>query len=334
MQGVRTMMESISAPAVRPPKGYKRLKAACRVPASVSNLGPGFDSLGLALQLHNELAAEIGPNKTSVEIIGEGENELPRDESNLVVQAMFKTFQRLGRKPIPVWVRCHNRIPLERGLGSSSSAIAGGVFLANELLGRPMDRDQLFQVAAEIEGHPDNVAPALLGGLTVAVEGENGNYQALAVELDILTKWKYVVVIPEFTVNTAKARKLLPAKVGFEDAVYNSGRAALVVAALLKGPGKNSNQVLREAMQDRLHQPQRAKLIPGRDAAIAAGYKAGALGICVAGSGPTLFAVGCKWATKIGEAMVEAFAKEGKKSRYEMLAFEPTGAISLGVHNF
>lgn len=328
------MMESISTPTVRPPKGYKRMKAACRVPASVSNLGPGFDSLGMALGLHNELAAEIGPSKTTVEIIGEGETTLPRDESNLVVQAMFKTFQRLGRKPIPVWVRCTNRIPLERGLGSSSSAIAGGVFLANELLGRPMDRDQLFQVAAEIEGHPDNVAPALLGGLTVAVEGDKGEFQALAVEHEILTKWKYVVVIPEFTVSTVKARKLLPAKVDFQDAVYNAGRAAMVVAALLKGPGKNSNLVLREAMRDKLHQPHRAKLIPGRDAIFEAGYQSGALGICVAGSGPTLFAIGCKWATKIGEAMVEAFEKEGKKSRYEILPFEPTGAISLGVHNF
>lgn len=318
----------------RLPRGYKRLKAACRVPASAANLGPGFDCLGLALGMHNELAVEIGTPSTTVEVIGEGEKELPRDESNLVVQAMFRAFEHLKRKPLPVWLRCTNKIPLARGLGSSSSAVAGGVFLANELCGRPLDRDQLFQLAAEIEGHPDNVAPALMGGLTVAVAGPGKQYQALAVDAETLGRWKYVVCIPDFTISTAKARKVLPAKVSFSDAVYNVGRSSLVVAALLKGPGKSSNAVLREAMNDRLHQPHRLKLIDGRDAIMAAAYKAGALGVCVSGSGPTILGIASKWATRIGEAMCEAFAKEGHQARYEILSFEPSGTISLGVHNF
>jgi homoserine kinase len=318
----------------RLPRGYKRLKAACRVPASAANLGPGFDALGLALSLHNEMAVEIGTAKTTVEVLGEGADELPRDESNLVVQSMFEAFKALKRKPLPVWVRCTNKIPLSRGLGSSSAAVVGGVFLANELCGRPLDREDLFQVAAKIEGHPDNVAPALMGGLTVSVTSPDAKFHTLSVDMETLTRWKYVVAIPEFTVSTAKARKLLPTQVSFEDAVYNLGRASMVVASLLKGPGKNSNTVLREAMNDRLHQPQRSKLIPGRDAVMEAAYKAGALGVCVAGSGPTILAVACKWATKIGESMVEAFEAEGKKARYEVLNFEPTGAISLGVHNF
>lgn len=320
--------------AVRLPKGFKRLKAACRVPASVANLGPGFDCLGLALSLHNEIAVEIGVPKTLVEVVGEGADELPRDENNLVVSAMNKAFDKLGRKPIPVWVRSVNKIPLSRGLGSSSSAIAGGVFLANELCGRPLDRDQLFQICAEIEGHPDNVAPALLGGLTVSIQADDGQFQTLSVEHDSLSKWKYIVAIPDFPVSTAKARKALPTKVSFEDAIYNVGRSSLLVAALLKGPGKNANAVLKEAMNDRLHQPHRQKLITGRDAVMESAMKQGALGVCVAGSGPTIFAVAGKWANRIGEAMVETFQKEGCNARYEVLNFEPTGAISLGVHNF
>jgi homoserine kinase len=318
----------------RLPRGFKRLKAACRVPASVANLGPGFDCLGLALGLHNEMAVEIGTSRTTIEILGEGESELARDESNLVVKAMYRTFEHLKRKPLPVWLRCTNKIPLSRGLGSSSSAVAGGVFLANELCGRPLDRDAVFQIAAEIEGHPDNVAPALMGGLTVAVAGPGKQFQALSVDIETLSRWKYVVCIPDFEINTAKARKVLPQKVSFEDAVFNVSRSSLVVAALLKGPGKSSNAVLREAMNDRLHQPHRIKLIDGRDAIMNAAYKAGALGVCVSGSGPTILAIASKWATRIGDAMCEAFAKEGHQSRYEILPFEPTGTISLGVHNF
>ncbi|MGL5095653.1 MAG: homoserine kinase, partial [Planctomycetia bacterium] len=132
----------------RLPRGYKRLKAACRVPASAANLGPGFDSLGISLALYNEMAAELGPERTVVEVTGEGAGELATDETNLVVRAMHATFDKLARKPVPIWVRCTNRIPLSRGLGSSSAAIVGGVFLANELCGRPLDRDGMFAIAA------------------------------------------------------------------------------------------------------------------------------------------------------------------------------------------
>lgn len=319
---------------VKLPSGYKRLKAACRVPASVANLGPGFDSLGIALGMHNELAAEIGVNRNSVEIVGEGADRLPRDDSNIVIRALHATFKRLKRTPVPARVRCTNRIPLARGLGSSSTAVAGGVFLANELCGRPLDPERLFQIAAEIEGHPDNVAPALLGGLTVSVGSSNGAFHTLSVDHEALSRWKYVVVIPDFEVATDKARKLLPNKVAFDEAVFNIGRASLVVAALLKGPSKSTNAILKEAMDDCLHQPQRKKLIDGRDEVMAAAYKAGALGVCVAGSGPSLFAIGTKWATRIGEAMCTAFQKCGHGARYEILPVETTGTISLGVHNF
>lgn len=328
------MSTTMTTPTTPLPRGFKRLKAACRIPASVANLGPGFDCLGLALGMHNELAVEIGVPKTTVEVIGEGADELPRDESNLVVKSMLETFKVLKRKPLPVWVRCTNKIPLSRGLGSSSSAVVGGVFLANELCGRPMDREQLFQIAAKIEGHPDNVAPALMGGLTVSLSGADRRFHTLAVDAETLTRWKYVVCIPNYSVSTSKARKLLPKDVTFDDAIFNISRASMVVASLLKGPGKNANAVLKEAMDDKLHQPHRKSLITGRDAVMTAAYKSGALGVCVAGSGPAMLAVACKWATKIGEAMVAAFQAESIESRYEVLNFEPAGAISLGVHNF
>jgi homoserine kinase len=289
----------------------------------------------LAITVHNELAAEVGrTNRTVVEIVGEGENSLPRDESNLVVRAMRATFERLNRKPVPIWARCTNRIPLARGLGSSAAAVAGGVFLANEICGRPLDREDLFKIAAKIEGHPDNVAPALLGGLAVSVGAPQSGFYALSVDLESLQKWKYVVAIPDFQVDTAAARKVLPSKVTLDDAVFNVGRASLLIAALLKGPGKSANAVLREAMADRLHQPPREKLINGRKEVMEAAYKAGALGVCVSGSGPSIFAVGSKWANRIGEAMVEAFQKLGHQARYEVVNVEPAGTISLGVHNF
>lgn len=329
------MMGNTAVPStVRLPRGYKRLKAACRVPATTANLGPGFDSIGLALTLHNELCAEVGrTNKTVVEIVGEGEDILERNESNLVVKSMLATFKELERKPVPVWVRCTNRIPLSRGLGSSSAAVAGGVFLANEICGRPLDREDLFKIAARIEGHPDNVAPALLGGLAVSV-ADKDHFHALSVDHDSLTKWKYVVAIPDYMIDTQAARKVLPKRVTLDDAVFNVGRASLVIAALLKGPGKTSNAVLREAMNDRLHQPSREKLIQGRQRVMDAAYKAGALGVCVSGSGPSIFAVGSKWANRIGEAMVEAFEGIGVKARCEVLNVETAGTISLGVHNF
>jgi homoserine kinase len=326
--------DSLTAPSVKLPRGFKRLKAACRVPASVANLGPGFDCLGLALQMFDEVAVELAGAKDFVETDGEGGATLPTDSSNLIIKSMHVALDRLGRKPVPVHVRCHKRIPLQRGLGSSSAAIVAGVFLANELCGRPMDREALFQTCAEIEGHPDNVSPALLGGLTVSIGDGPENFQTLSVEHDSLNKWKYVVAIPEFMVNTAKARKALPKSVTLKDAAFNVGRASMVVAALLKGPGKSANSVLREAMNDRLHQPARAKLIPGRDEVLAAAYDAGALGACVSGSGPTMLAIAGKWANRIGEAMVDAFKQAGLESRYEVLNFEPSGTISLGVHNF
>lgn len=326
--------DSLTAPPVKLPRGFKRLKAACRVPASAANLGPGFDCLGLALGLFNEMAVELAGAKDHVEVVGEGAGELPTGSTNLVIQSMHQACEALGRKPVPFQVRCNNRIPLQRGLGSSSAAIVGGVFLANELCGRPLDKDQLFLLAAKIEGHPDNVAPALHGGLTVSIGEQEGEFQTLAVDLDSLNKWKYVVCIPDCIVNTAKARKALPKTVSLKDAVYNVSRASMVVAALLKGPGKNANAVLKDAMNDRLHHPARAKMIPGRDEVIAAAYEAGALGVCVSGSGPTILAVASKWATRIGEAMVSEFEKAGCKARYEVLNFEAAGTISLGVHNF
>ena len=329
-----SLVRSDAASAIKLPKGFKRQKANCRVPATVANLGPGFDSLGLALSLYNEIAVDINVSKDHLEITGEGAGSLPADQTNLVLSSMHKAFDAMGRKPVPMVVRCTNRIPLARGLGSSAAAVVGGVFLANELCGRPMDKDQLFTLAAGIEGHPDNVAPALHGGLTVSLGTKVEDFQTLAVDLDALNKWKYVIVIPDYQIDTAKARKLLPKKIDFEDAVYNVGRAALVVASLLKGPGKNANAVLKEAFNDKLHMPARIKLIPGRDAILEAAYEAGALGACVSGSGPAMMAIGSKWATRIGDAMVAQFKKHGAEARYEVLNFEPHGTVSLGVHTF
>ena len=198
-----------------------------------------------------------------------------------------------------------------------------------------MDREDLFKIAAKIEGHPDNVAPALLGGLAVSVGDTDGAFHALSVDLDSLTKWKYVVAIPDFKIDTQAARKVLPKKIPFEDAVFNVGRASLVIAALLQrsreGIQRGSSRSDERPIASTLSREAYRRPSRGDGCRLQSRWP---LGVCVSGSGPSIFAVGSKWANRIGEAMVEQFQKQGITARYEVLNVEPAGTISLGVHNF
>ncbi|MCX5796823.1 MAG: homoserine kinase [Elusimicrobia bacterium] len=293
-----------------------------RVPASTSNIGPGFDCLGMALTLHNELEiekhSEDGP--PVVEIEGEGAESLPKDKSNLMVRAANTVIA--GRFFNRLVFKAHNRIPLARGLGSSAAAIVAGLFAANRLLEpSPLTDEQLFEYAVVMEGHPDNVAPAIRGGVTLSIKDHRAvRNLALKPHQDLTA----VVCIPEFQLETAKARAVLPDTVLREAAVENVSRALLLASAIERGRWED----LAEAMGDRLHQPYRAPLIPGFKDVLKAALAAGTCGAALSGSGPTVLALCRKGpqALAIGEAMVKAFAAHKIASRAEVLPIERKGA--------
>jgi homoserine kinase len=281
-----------------------------RVPATSSNLGPGFDALGIALRLYNTLTLEASESP-EIDVRGEGQETLPRDPTHLAYRAAVAVVERIGtRRSPPSRPRAfrlsqHNRIPLARGLGSSAAAILGGAAAANALLGGPLDSQALLDLATDMEGHPDNVAPALFGGMVACARSADGvrwmrlNPPPLAA----------VLAVPDFTVSTGEARRLLPPQVPFADAVFNVTRTALLVAALIGG----RTDLLGEATRDRLHQPYRARLIPGLNEVFEAARRAGAHGVALSGSGPSVLAFGD--APGIGEAMAAAFRASGHACR-------------------
>lgn len=251
-----------------------------RVPATSANLGPGFDALGLALSLHDEVVA-CGGGGLTIEIAGEGA-ELRRDESHLIVRSMRAAFDRLGGQPPGIELSCANRIPHGRGLGSSAAAIVAGLLLARGLvLGgeRALPADELLALAGEIEGHPDNVAACLLGGLTVAWTAHGA---ARAVRLDCDPAIRPVVLVPPFSTSTAHARTLLPATVPHGDAAFAAGRSALLVAALTGSP-----EALLAATEDRLHQPHRMPAMP-HSARVVADLRGVGLAAVISGAGPSV----------------------------------------------
>ncbi|HEX6074763.1 MAG TPA: homoserine kinase [Micromonosporaceae bacterium] len=256
-----------------------------RVPATSANLGPGYDSLGLALDLHDEIEVRLAPSGIAVEVTGEGAGEVPRNQDHLVVRTMRHTFDQLGGQPAGLVVRCRNQIPHARGLGSSAAAIVGGVLAARALANdnaAVLDDAAVLRLASGMEGHPDNVAPCLLGGFTIAWIEQDG---AHAVRLSPLPRVAPVVFVPEQRGITAQARKLLPDRVPHSDAATNVARAALLVHALTSDPS-----LLLVATEDRLHQDYRT---PGMEHSIALVHHLRAAGVpaVLSGAGPSVLAL-------------------------------------------
>ncbi|SCE95333.1 homoserine kinase [Micromonospora coriariae] len=267
------------------PTNFSAGPVRVRVPATSANLGPGFDALGLALGLYDDLAAEVAPGGVRVTVTGQGAGELPDDDRHLVVRAMRAAFDVLGGQPAGLIVECVNRIPQARGLGSSSAAIVAGVLLARALVAdgeRRLDASAVLRLAAEIEGHPDNVAPCLLGGFTLAWSEPTG---ARAVSLAVADGVRPTVFVPSERGLTTTARAALPATVPHGDAALTAGRAALLVHALTADPS-----LLLPATVDRLHQAYRAPGMPGTSALVNALRAAGVAAV-VSGAGPTVLAL-------------------------------------------
>jgi len=255
-----------------------------RVPATSANLGPGFDAFGLALRLYDEVTVRVAGSGVRVTVTGEGQGELAADESHLVVRSMHAAFDRLGGRPAGIELTCDNRIPQARGLGSSSAAIVAGLLAARALVeGGPglLDDTAVLRLASELEGHPDNVAPCLLGGFTIAWQDVDGARAVALVPADAVHP---VVFVPTERGLTAHARAALPATVPHADAARNAGRAGLLVHALTADPS-----LLLPATEDRLHQQYRA---PGAPATFALVNELRAAGVpaVVSGAGPSVLA--------------------------------------------
>jgi len=282
-----------------------------RTPATSANLGPGFDTLGLALALHDDLSARVTGDSFTVSVTGEGAGDLPSDETHLVVRAMLATFDELGGRPPGVAVECVNRIPQARGLGSSSAAIVGGVQLARALVHEQIDDEAALRIAARLEGHPDNVAPCLLGGFTIAWTEGSGSR---AVRLDVAEGVRPTVFVPQERGLTATARAALPAAVPHADAAFNTGRAALLVHALTRDPS-----LLFAATEDRLHQGYRAEGMPGTASLVAALRSVGVAAV-VSGAGPTVLAL----------TPIPGDFRPGAEWRAESPGVDSAGALAKG----
>lgn len=297
------------------------MEFSIRLPGSTANLGPGYDVLGLALGIHNHVTVRVGTNGGHrLTCTGAGTDELPTDGTNLFFTSAEYCAKKIGKALPPLEASMDVGVPLARGLGSSSTAIVGGVVTADQVLEAGMSRADLLDVATEIEGHPDNVSPCLYGGFTVsAVAGG----RVTCVRSEPTEELKAVVVVPDFQLKTKAARNALPSEVSHEDATFNVGRACVVTAAMMQG----DLDALAAAMEDRLHQPHRVSLIPHYEEVTAAGREAGALGVALSGAGPTLFAFSRSNEEHIGEAMASAWKTNGIDAMSYALPVDLDGTV-------
>jgi len=306
-------------------------KVKVKVPATSANLGSGFDVLGVSLNLFNEVHFEVGyggdvkKKGVDIRIAGEGAGVLPEGAGNIIFKAAKKIFDKRSFKFDYCCIKAVNRIPLARGLGSSSSAILAGMLAANSVCGNHYKKGEILNFAAHMEGHPDNVAPALYGGFCITVKTDSGiEVISLKPPKDLCC----VLCVPDFKVSTKKARRLLPGKVSHKDAVFNVSRVALLVGIL----ENHRLELLNLAMDDKLHQPYRRRLIPGLNQVFGAAKKAGAYGAALSGAGPCVTAFcrrGKKKAISVGKNMVMGFRRAGVKSNFRILDFEVKGAKVL-----
>ena len=291
-----------------------------RVPASSANLGPGFDCLALALSLYHSLVVTEGPGEgVVVSAAGEGARELPLDETNIVVQAMRTVFAEHAYSAGRISIESQNEIPLSRGLGSSAAAVLAGMAAASLLAGGEIDQREIMALASAAEGHPDNVAASLVGGFCAVSSAADGFPEFI--HLPVPETLGVVVVVPEFTVDTRLAREVLPDSLPFSDAAQNTGRAALLTAAMAAGRA----DLLHLAMEDRLHQVYRSTLVPGLDSVVGAAREAGAYGAALSGSGPTVLALIKPGDEEPGAAMQSAWRQLGIESRVMALDIDRNG---------
>ena len=299
------------------------MKVTIRVPATTANMGPGFDCLGMALDIWNTITvetdgSEAGPER--VVISGEGRDSLSTGSDNLVYRSFQHVYDGLGLSIPPVRISCENNIPLGRGLGSSAAAVAGGLVAGSRLSGANLTSERILELAAEIEGHPDNAAAAVMGGCRIVVSDGD---RLVTDTVSVPDELKAVLFVPDVPMATEEARGLLPAKIDRHDAVFNIGRTALLVNALASG----NLDYLAIATEDMLHQPARQKIFFPMKNIFRAAMSAGALGVFLSGAGSSVLALARDREYTIGYEMADAAMKSGVEG-----AIKVTSPTALGAH--
>lgn len=293
-----------------------------RVPATSANLGPGFDSMGLALGLYNYVTAEETDGGLTIDILDESRMFLAKDERNLVYKSMKAVFDKVGYPVKGLHLTLENHIRVTRGLGSSSAGIVSGLVAANAMSGSQLTREELLYLAVDIEGHADNVTPALLGGFTVAVKQKN---RIQYVKTELKDDLVFGAFIPDFYLQTKKARGILPHSVSMRDAVYNTGHSALLAASIMTGKYEN----IRTAVGDKLHQRYRKRLVPKMDEMFRNCYEKGALGVYLSGAGPTIVAIVHRDNRDFEIGMKQVLREKMPDWDLQMLSADNTGAVIL-----
>lgn len=291
-----------------------------RVPASSANLGPGFDCMGVALNLYCEADFEAIDSGFEINIIKEGSTYVPQNENNLVFRAMSHLYSKAGKAMPPVRVNISSDIPVTRGLGSSSAAIITGLMAANHMLENHFSKDELLYFAYEIEGHPDNVTPALLGGYTVSF---CDNRQIIYTKTEVSHDIKFAVMIPDFYLQTRKSRALIPHMTSTRNASYNIARASLLASAFAKG----DNSLLSYCFRDRIHQKFRFPYIRSGEYIIRAARRFGASGGYISGAGPTIMSVVCENYKEFSDKMNSLIKTNLPDWRLVMLEADNDGAV-------
>ena len=301
------------------------------VPASTANIGPGFDCLGVAVTLYNQFQFTAGASpqlkaqepQVTIQVKGPEADRVGTDTNNLVYQAFARLYEHLGQTPPDIQIQIELGVPLARGLGSSSTAIVAGLLGANALMGSPLEKSQLLTLAINLEGHPDNVAPALLGGCQLAATGlepDTWRFCEIAWSPEIVP----VVAIPNFELSTKEARSVLPKACPYSVAIFNASHLGLLLQGLQAGRG----DWLQAALQDQLHQPYRQRLISGYDVVQTAALAAGAYGLVISGAGPTLLAVSrMSNAQAVATQMQAAWEKREVEVQVKVLEVDQEGAI-------
>lgn len=301
------------------------------VPATTANLGPGFDCIGAALALYNQFKfTRLTSTEPALKmtVTGVEADRVKTDESNLAYQSFLKLYQHICRTPLPVQIEIDLGVPLARGLGSSATAIVGGLVGANVLAGSPLSQNEVMKLAIALEGHPDNVVPALLGGCRLAATGlidepPGGDPDWVICDIPWHSDIIPVVAIPDFELSTAEARRVLPTEYSRADAIFNTAHLGLLVRGLETGRG----DWLEAALQDKIHQPYRQALIKGYDAVQKAAVESGAYGMAISGAGPTLLAlVDGENSPAVVTAMADAWKEQGVDAQVRSLQIDSRGA--------
>lgn len=272
------------------------MKVSVKVPATTANLGPGFDCMGLALPIYNTVTIEetvLPGTGVEINIIAENDSaddfsleHIPMDENSIIYKAVELLYNSIGQSPSELKITIHSQIPIARGLGSSASVIVGGLLAANELLGRPADEAALLSIATEVEGHPDNITPAIIGGLTLTSSEDDGSI--VYRKLEWPEEWTLTVCIPEYELATDISRSVLPKEVPMHDAVFNAQRMGMFIQAI----HTKDSELMKLALKDKLHQPYRMKLVPGLEKiAERLKHEENVLGCVLSGAGPSILII-------------------------------------------